>query len=62
MSTGAQQSNNAPAERPVNANDEAARIAADLAYNAGKAGDLQRVADKVMHDEIMLRIMLREVS
>lgn len=42
--------------------DEAARIAADLAYNAGKAGALQRAADDGTRHEIMLRIMLREVS
>lgn len=41
---------------------EAERIAADLAYNAGKAGALQRAADDGTRHEIMLRIMLREVS
>lgn len=62
MSTTAQAPTDAADARPVEAADEAARIAADLAYNAGKAGALQRAAEDGTRHEIMLRIMLREVS
>ena len=62
MSAAVQTPADAGDSRPVDAADEAERIAIDLAYNASKPGAFQRAADEGTRHEIMLRIMLREVS